>query len=184
MRRRGGRAAALALAMAMAMLEVPSLAAAGPVTIAQAAAPGSTSAATLRLAPDGTVLADRDILDCVILQPPARNGSAPRLELVERLIRCLYERPSIPGSDGATTVDLFDIKVGAPKRDLRIQDIGAETRTWFYGVHATWNLTVYRRDRTTVRTNENVFRCYVNILDVWQCSDGDAVKQGEERRLR
>jgi len=80
----------------------------------------------LRVDKNNTVLADREILDCKNLkQPPARNGPPPPAELAKKLIRCLFEAPSPPGQDGATTMDINEFAPGSSHRWDQYVDRGS-----------------------------------------------------------
>src|SRR5260370_33901478 len=48
----------------------------------------------LRVDENGTVLADRELLDCENLKHGGRNGSPPPVDLAKKLGRCLYQKPS------------------------------------------------------------------------------------------
>ena len=49
----------------------------------------------LRVDENNTVLADRELLDCDnIKQKPAKNGAPPDPKLLDKLIRCIWEKPA------------------------------------------------------------------------------------------
>jgi hypothetical protein len=72
--------------------------------------------AKLRTDQYGTVLANRPLTDCVNFQHGGTNGRPPSAALAAKLIRCLYEKPSAVGMDGATTMDIASLTIGAPHR--------------------------------------------------------------------
>jgi hypothetical protein len=136
-------------------------------------------------AADGTVLADREILDCDFKQPPARNGSAPSPELTKKLIRCLWEKPAQPELDGAITIDISAFQMGAPRKWVPLQDLGSgKLETIIYPIRATWTMKTFYRTRTVVQTNESVFNCYVDAFNKWECGLGQRIKDGDIKEIR
>jgi hypothetical protein len=125
----------------------------------------------LRVDENGTVLADRELLDCEHLQHNGRNGSPPPVELAKKLIRCLYEKPSPVGQDGATTMDITEFTIGAPHRWKLYEDMGQGTaNTLVYPVHVKWNMkTFYRTRNVQVTGKEGTFTCFADADNLWQC---------------
>lgn len=141
----------------------------------------------LRVDENDTVLADRDLLDCKNLkQPLARNGGPPPAELAQKLIRCLIEKPSDPGMDGASTMDITEFKPGAAHRWNKNEDSGAggTANTMVYPFRVKWNQkTFYRRWNDVQTDNERVFTCYVDV-DKWFCGSAQFIKNGEKKRIQ
>lgn len=141
----------------------------------------------LRVDDNGTVLADRDVLDCKNLkQPSARNGQPLPTELAKNLIRCLYEKPSAPGSDGATTMDVIEFKPGAPHRWVKNVDSGAggTPDTLVYPVRVKWSQKTFYRTYNQLQTdNERVFTCYVDV-DKWYCGSAQFIKDGDKKQIQ
>jgi hypothetical protein len=156
--------------------------AAGWIRRAGGAAPRIASD-KLRVDANGTVLADRPLLACSKLvqsQPAAHNGAPLPLALARTLIRCLYEKPSVPGSDGATTMDMTQFSPGAPHRWNKNVDSGAggTAETLVYPVRVTWNQkTFYRTYDETQKGNARVFTCYVDV-DKWFYGSAQYIKDG------
>jgi hypothetical protein len=125
----------------------------------------------LRVDDNGTVLADRELLDCENLKHDGRNGAPPPVELARKLIRCLYERPSKPGMDGATTMDISSLTIGAPHRWTVYVDMGqGNASTLVYPVQVKWTMkTFYRRTNTLTTDKEGPFTCFADATNVWQC---------------
>ena len=125
----------------------------------------------LRLDDNGTVLADRDLLDCDRLKRSGRNGSPLSAELAKSLIRCLYEKPSQPGMDGATTMDISSLTIGAPHRWTVYVDMGqGNANTLVYPVQVKWTMkTFYRRTNTLTTYKEGPFTCFADATSIWQC---------------
>ena len=125
----------------------------------------------LRVDENETVLADRELLDCENLKHAGRNGSPPPPELIKKLIRCLFEKPSPVGQDGATTMDITDFTIGGPHRWVTGIDSGQGTEnTMVYPVHVRWNTKKFLRDRNDRVTDaEGTFTCFADAVNLWQC---------------
>lgn len=140
----------------------------------------------LRVDDNDTVLADRELLDCKNLKAgPARNGSPPPPELAKKLIRCLFETPSSPGQDGATTVDILEFAPGAPHRWNRLEDLGAGAtiNTMVYPFRVKFNQKTFYRQHNEAHLNvERIFTCYVAV-DQWYCGQAQSLKDGEKRMI-
>ncbi len=125
----------------------------------------------LRVDGNGTVLADRALLDCNNLKHSGRNGPPPPVDLAKKLIRCLYEKPSPVGQDGATTMDIAAFTMGAPHRwRLYIDQGQGAFNTLVYPVHVKWNMeTFYRSRNVRVTGKEMTFTCFADTMNLWQC---------------
>jgi hypothetical protein len=125
----------------------------------------------LRVDENNTVLADRELLDCDNLKRNGRNGSPPPVELAKKLIRCLYEKPSPIGQDGATTMDITDFTLGAPHPwRLHIEIGQGNARTLVYPAHVKWNMKTFYRGRNDLTTEkEATFTCFADTTNLWQC---------------
>ncbi len=126
---------------------------------------------TLRVDENGTVLADRPLLDCDNLQHNGRNGQPLPVELAKKLIRCLYEKPSPVGQDGATKMDIVEFSPGAPRKWILYQDQGqGALDTIVYPVHVKYNVETFYRGRDAVITGkEMTFTCFADKQNLWQC---------------
>ena len=125
----------------------------------------------LRVDGNGTVLADRALLDCANLPHSGRNGTPLPVDLAKKLIRCLYEKPSPVGQDGATTMDIVGFTTGAPHRWRTYIDQGqGALNTLVYPVHVKWNMkTFYRTRNVQVTGKESTFTCFADTMNLWQC---------------
>ncbi len=129
----------------------------------------------LKTGEHGTVLADRPLIDCEHLVHGGKNGAPPPTETVKSLIRCLSEKPSQPGMDGATTMDITSFKVGAAHRWQIYRDMGqGNAATIVYPIQVAWNQKTFYRTGNEQRTGaEGTFTCFVDNFDLWQCGHAD-----------
>jgi len=127
---------------------------------------------------DKDSLADREILDCNIKQSAARNGSAPPPELAKKLIRCLFEKPAKPGEDGAATVDINEFQIGNARQWRIREDMGnGAPGTVVYPILVSWTWKTFYRTETKVDESTDVFNCFVNSFNKWECGLGKRVKE-------
>jgi len=133
----------------------------------------------LKVDDNGTVMAGRELLDCEHLKHDGRNGSPPPPELVKKLIRCLFEKPAQPGLDGATTMDITAMTIGAPHRWRVYTDMGqGEPNTLVYPVQVKWNMKTFYRTRTIVTTDrEGPFTCFADATNLWQCGSSTGTRK-------
>ena len=125
----------------------------------------------LRVDENGTVLADRDLLDCDNLQHSGHNGQPLPVELAKKLIRCIFEKASPVGQDGATKMDILQFSPGSARKWILYQDQGQGTlNTNVYPIHVKYNLKTFYRGRN-VETNaaEMTFTCFADKENLWQC---------------
>lgn len=141
----------------------------------------------LQVDEDGTVLPDRELLDCAHLkQPKARNGSQLPTELAKKLIRCLYEKPSSVGSDGATTMDIVSFSPTASRKWNPREDIGsaATASTIVFPIRVKYDLkTFYRSYNEEQSGNERIFTCFVDG-DEWYCGSAQFIKDGQKKQYK
>jgi len=140
----------------------------------------------LRVDGNNTVLADRDTLDCQSVKATGRNGAAPPEDLAKKLIRCLYEKPSPAGQDGATTMDITDYTLGAPHRWRVYLDLGqGDANTLVYPIHVRWNQKTFYRERNVATADkEATFTCYADTTNNWKCGIASgANKDGKTQEI-
>ena len=155
-------------------------------------APTTPAPAKTEVATDGTVGADRPILDCPIKQPQERNGASPDLELLKKVFRCQYgEKPAAPGYDGAATVDVLSMQIGR-SRKWRFNgatgggDLGggdADTVVWPIRIEFT-NKEHYRTSTTVWEGSIRIFNFFVNSFGEWQYGSAESVKRAETRIIQ
>src|SRR5207253_10062022 len=135
---------------------------------------------------NNTVLADRALLDCDNLRHGGKNGQPPPVELLKKLIRCLYEKPSPVGQDGATTMDITEFTLGAPHRWRTYIDSGQGTlNTLVYPVHVKYNYKKFYRSRNDqVTDKEMTFTCFADAVNLWQCGFATGPnKEGKKQEI-
>lgn len=140
----------------------------------------------LRVDKNGTVLANRELLDCQNMARGGRNGGAPPTEVLKKLIRCLYENPSQPGMDGATTMDVTGFSVGSPRRWEIYRDIGqGNANTLVYPIRVAWDQKTFYRNNNEQRMGvEGMYSCFVDKLNLWQCGHADGPsKDGKVQQI-
>lgn len=146
--------------------------------------PGNAAGSNKHEAADGTVLADRPILDCGALsQPPARNGDSPPVELLKKLMRCaLGERPADPGSDGAVTVDIEQASVQGNRPWQRTDHAQAGPGTLVWPIEVTYTVKTFYRTRTRIVKHRAVMSALVNSQNKWvtQLSGGPSYDYPEQ----
>lgn len=127
---------------------------------------------------NNTLSADRPILDCPVEQTKVKNGARPDGELIKKIIRCdKGEIPAQKGLDGAVTVDVTALQIGASRPWIYAQDIGGKPGMIIYPVKVTYTVKTFYRNRTEV--NENWIRIinfYVNDFGEWQSGSEEPVK--------
>jgi len=123
--------------------------------------------------------AQQTILKCPIAQKPARNGDKPDTELLKKLVRCRKgEKPAEPGFDGAVTVEVTALAVGAPRNWDRLRDMGSGDRgTKVYPVKVTYTERTDYKTRTVVAEDWiRVLNFYVNAFGEWQSGSEEPIK--------
>jgi hypothetical protein len=141
----------------------------------------------LRVDDNGTVLADREILDCEHLTHPGRNGSPLPVELAKKLIRCTIERPAQPGMDGAQIMDITEFTAGPARKWKLYEDMGqGSLNTLVYPVLVEWNQKTFYRSRNLAITGKvGMFTCFVDNTGLWQCgSAAGPHKEGKTQEIR
>ena len=140
----------------------------------------------LRVDENDTVLADREILDCEHFNPRGRNGAPPSTELATKLIRCTFEKPAEPGMDGAKTMDITALTIGAPHRWTVLDSGQGNASTLVYPVRVMRNEKIFYRTRNVLTTGkETMFTCLVNTTGQGQCGSASGPrKEGKTVEIR
>ena len=130
----------------------------------------------LRVDNNNTVLADRPLINCGALQKRGKTGDRPNPQLITSLIRCIWEKPSAKGADGATTIDVAPLQFGQARRWIPTMDEGNDgnANTIIYPVKTTYTMKVFWRTRITEQQFTGVFYCYVNTFGEWTVENHDS----------
>lgn len=127
----------------------------------------------------GPASAQDAILKCPLVQAPARNGDRPDPAFIQKLVRCRKgEKPAEPGSDGAVTIEVSSLVVGAPRDWDGRRDIGSGDRgTKVYPVKVTYTERTHYKTRTVVAEDWiRVMNVYVNAFGEWQSGSEEPVR--------
>ena len=130
---------------------------------------------------ENTVSADRAIMECPVKQTPVKNGAPGNAELFKKIIRCNKgEKPAAKGRDGAVTVDVTALQIGASRSWIYLQDLGGKPGTIIYPVKATFHYKTFYRSGTQVSQNWiRILNFYVNAFGEWEIGSEESVKMGE-----
>jgi len=137
----------------------------------------------LRVDENNTVLADREILACPVEQKPVKKGTRPNAQLLGKLIRCIWEKPARSGMDGAVTMDLTPLQIGAPRAWNPRRDLGGSAGTIVYPVKTTYTKKYFYRERTEVDEYTGVFNCSINSFGEWACGMAENKRKGETKSI-
>lgn len=144
-----------------------------------AAPPIDNSVGKVTTDTNNTLSADREILDCPVQQRKIANGSRPGADLLKKIVRCdKGELPAQKGLDGAVTVDVTALTIGAPRSWSPLADSGDGRRgTTVFPVKVTYTVRTFYRSRTAVEENwVRVINFYVNSFGEWQSGSEEPVK--------
>jgi hypothetical protein len=137
----------------------------------------------LRVDENNTVLADREILDCPVEQKSVKKGTRPNAQLLGKLIRCIWEKPARTGMDGAVTMDLTPLQIGAPRAWNPRRDLGGSAGTIVYPVKTTYTQKTFYRERIVVDEYMGVFNCSINPFGEWGCGMAENKRKGESKSI-
>lgn len=141
--------------------------------------PADTSVGRATVDENNTLSADRPIIECPVPQPKVKNGSRPGAELLRKLIRCSKgEKAASTGYDGAVTIDVVELEIGASRPWSYSRDLGSgKVGTLVFPVKATYTEKTFYRNRTAVAAGRiRILNFYVNALGEWQSGSEEHVK--------
>jgi hypothetical protein len=144
------------------------------------------TAGTVTTDANNTLSADRPIIACPVKQPQVKNGARPDTTLIRFIIRCHKgEKPAEKGFDGAVTIDVTAVQVGAPRPWSYRQDSGnGQAGTTVYPVKATYTEKTFYRRRTAVSADWiRVLNFYVNAFGEWQIGSEEPIKAGVQSEI-
>jgi hypothetical protein len=96
------------------------------------------------------------------------NASAPTAQDITASLKAINEKPAAPGSDGAVTVEVLNVKIG-DRRKWHFADGGdgtPETDLWSVRVH--YLIRTHYRTRTMVYDWDKPMAVFRNGLGEWQ----------------
>jgi len=153
---------------------------------AAAPPPGDNSVGKVTVDENNTLSADRAIIECPVEQAKVKNGTRPNVELLKKIVRCdKGELPAQKGLDGAVTVDVTAIELGAPRRWNPLEDSGdGKINSTVYPVKATYTVKTFYRSRTVVNENwVRIINFYVNSFGEWQSGSELPVKSPQTKDI-
>jgi hypothetical protein len=121
-----------------------------------------------------------------VKQKPTRNGARPDAELLKKIIRCAKGEKAVEeGDEGAVTVEISAIQIGASRPWSYSQDLGnAKPGTIVYPVKATYTVQTFYRTATEVEEGWiRILNFYVNAFGEWQIGSEENVKSPKVRRI-
>jgi len=131
--------------------------------------------------------AQGDFVECPVKQKQVRNGARPDAELFKKIIRCAKGEKAVDkGDEGAVTVEISEIKIGASRPWSYSQDLGnAKPGTVVYPVKATYTVKTFYRTATEVEEGWiRIFNFYVNAFGEWQIGSQENVKSPKVNRIQ
>lgn len=134
----------------------------------------------------GTTRLLGNFLDCPIEQRPVKNGSKPSAELAKKIIRCKKGEMAVdPGEEGAVSVEVSSIRIGAPRPWSYAQDSGnAKPGTVVYPVKATYTVKTFYRNATEIEKGWiRILNFYVNAFGEWQIGSEENIKGPKSSRI-
>lgn len=146
------------------------------------AAPGKTVTAKPKANADkyGTVLVNRPILIGPIKQSRVKNGARPNPELLKKLIRYRKgEKPAPKGQEGAVTIDISALQIGAPRPWNHLADTGdgLHNVTRVYPVKVTYTEKIWYYTRVEVYENSmRIINFHVDKFGEWKIGSEELVK--------
>lgn len=126
------------------------------------------------------------LLNCPIQQTPVKNGARPDPETIKRVIRCAKgEKAVAPGDEGAVSVEVASILIGAPRAWSYRQDAGnGKVNTQVWPVKATYTVRTHYRAATETEANWiRVLNFYVDPFGEWKIGSEEAVKAPAVSRI-
>ena len=105
---------------------------------------------------------------CLPVSQAAPPTAPPTAQDIEKALKSIHEKPAPRGSDGAVTVEVKSVKVGA-QRKWHFEDGGdgtAETDLWSARVH--YLIRTHFRTRTAVYDCDYPCAVFRNGLGEWQ----------------
>ncbi len=126
----------------------------------------------------GAVPQDRPCIDCGKDAPAGKNGDAPPVAELTRLLQCIWERPpQLAGTDGAVTVDVRSLTLRGQRRNGdgprdsagRFTDpLTTDPDRIIHLFDGSYVKKTFYRERTRVEdVSQQVFEAYVGMDNKW-----------------
>lgn len=125
-------------------------------------------------------------LKCPVEQKKVKNGAKISAELAKQIIRCKKGEKAVDeGDEGAVTVEISAIQIGAARPWTYAQDSGnGKVGTLVHPVKATYTIKTFYRNATEVEEGWiRILNFYVNAFGEWEIGSEEAVKPGKARRI-
>ena len=131
--------------------------------------------------------AQGNFVECPVKQKQVKNGARPEAELFKKLIRCKKGEKAVEaGDEGAVTVEISTIQIGAARPWRYSQDLGnGKAGTIVYPVKATYTVKTHYRTATEVEEGWiRILNFYVNAFGEWQIGSEENVKSPKVQRIQ
>lgn len=125
-------------------------------------------------------------LSCPITQTAVSADAKPDVELFKQILRCKKgEKPVAAGDEGAVTVEVSALQVGAARPWTYRQDSGSgQEGTLVYPVKATYTVRTHYRAATEVEAGWiRILNFYVDSFGEWQIGSEEPVKSATTERV-
>jgi hypothetical protein len=138
-------------------------------------------------AEENETVADGDFVECPVKQKQVKNGARPDAELFKKIIRCAKGEKAVEkGDEGAVTVEISALQIGASRPWSYSQDLGnAKPGTIVHPVKATYTVKTFYRTATEVEEGWiRILNFYVNAFGEWQIGSQENVKSPKVKRIQ
>lgn len=125
-------------------------------------------------------------LECPVEQKKVKNGAKIGAELAKKIIRCKKGEKAVEeGDEGAVTVEISAIQIGAARPWTYAQDSGnGKIGTLVYPVKATYTVKTHYRNATEVEEGwVRILNFYVNAFGEWEIGSEENIKGGKFKRI-
>lgn len=131
------------------------------------------------------MVTNRGLLNCPCPQPQAQKGKPPDAELLKKVIRCHKgEKPVADDDEGAVSVEIHDLKIGASRPFIYGQDLHGKPGDTIYPVRVQY--TVRTHYRTRIAEEQNWIRTlnfYLNEFSEWAVASEVGVRSPDNRSV-
>lgn len=134
--------------------------------------------------PAETVQPDRPLVSCPPEQRRYPRDARPDQPLIERLIQCLWERPSEPGGEGAITFDVerLDFRRTRLMSPEEIRE-GMHPATIAHEFYVTYTRKRHRREAIEVESGEDLYMSFVDRSGRWRVIQRESLGRPRIERI-